>query len=239
MRHDGRCSCSLLRRTAQSARDCSRDRRTLPAAGGRRRRDHASTGATYIWGVNNGRVVETSLGYFINPLVTVLMGVFILGERLRPLQWVAMGDRRRRGRRAHRRLRPAAVDRAGRWRSRSAPTGWPRRRPTSGPSRASPSRPRDRAVRARRTSAGWSRTGESTFATDGAGHALLLAAHRHRHRDPADLLRRRGDPGPDGDARPAAVPRPDPAVRPRRPVLPRGTCPPAAGSASGWSGSRW
>jgi chloramphenicol-sensitive protein RarD len=47
--------------------------------------------ATYIWGVNNGRVVETSLGYFINPLVTVLMGVVILGERLRRLQWVAMG----------------------------------------------------------------------------------------------------------------------------------------------------
>jgi chloramphenicol-sensitive protein RarD len=46
---------------------------------------------TYIWGVTNGRVVETSLGYFINPLVTVLMGVVILGERLRRLQWVAMG----------------------------------------------------------------------------------------------------------------------------------------------------
>ncbi len=45
----------------------------------------------YIWGVTNGRVVETSLGYFINPLVTVLMGVLILGERLRRLQWVAMG----------------------------------------------------------------------------------------------------------------------------------------------------
>lgn len=45
---------------------------------------------TYIWGVNNGRVVEASLGYFINPLVTVLMGVLILGERLRPLQWVAL-----------------------------------------------------------------------------------------------------------------------------------------------------
>jgi len=45
---------------------------------------------TYIWGVNNGRVVETSLGYFINPLVTVLMGVFILHERLRSLQWLAM-----------------------------------------------------------------------------------------------------------------------------------------------------
>ena len=44
----------------------------------------------YIWGVNNGRVVETSLGYFINPLVTVLMGVFVLGEHLRRPQWIAM-----------------------------------------------------------------------------------------------------------------------------------------------------
>ena len=47
--------------------------------------------AVYIWGVNNDHVVETSLGYFINPLVTVLMGVFVLGERLRRWQWVAMG----------------------------------------------------------------------------------------------------------------------------------------------------
>jgi chloramphenicol-sensitive protein RarD len=46
--------------------------------------------ATYIWAVNNDHVVESSLGYFINPLVTVLMGVFILGERLRAWQWVAM-----------------------------------------------------------------------------------------------------------------------------------------------------
>lgn len=46
---------------------------------------------TYIWGVTHDHVVETSLGYFINPLVTVLMGVLILGERLRPLQWVALG----------------------------------------------------------------------------------------------------------------------------------------------------
>lgn len=44
----------------------------------------------YVWAVNNGRVVETSLGYFINPLVTVLLGVVALGERLRPLQWAAM-----------------------------------------------------------------------------------------------------------------------------------------------------
>lgn len=45
----------------------------------------------YIWGVNNGYVVETSLGYYINPLVTVLLGVAVLGERLRRLQWMALG----------------------------------------------------------------------------------------------------------------------------------------------------
>ena len=45
----------------------------------------------YIWGVNNGHVVETSLGYFINPVVTVLIGVLVLKERLRRLQWAAIG----------------------------------------------------------------------------------------------------------------------------------------------------
>ncbi|GAA4814112.1 EamA family transporter RarD [Nocardioides caeni] len=50
-----------------------------------------SNWGTYIYGVTNDRVVETSLGYFINPLVTVLMGVLILGERLRPAQWTALG----------------------------------------------------------------------------------------------------------------------------------------------------
>lgn len=45
----------------------------------------------YIWAVNNGQVVEASLGYFINPLVTIAMGVLLLGERLRPAQWVAVG----------------------------------------------------------------------------------------------------------------------------------------------------
>ncbi|MEU3052641.1 EamA family transporter RarD [Streptomyces griseus] len=44
----------------------------------------------YIWAVNNGQVVEASLGYFINPLVTIAMGVLLLGERLRPVQWVAV-----------------------------------------------------------------------------------------------------------------------------------------------------
>jgi chloramphenicol-sensitive protein RarD len=45
----------------------------------------------YIWGVNNGRVIETSLGYFINPLVTIGLGVVILHERLRAVQWAAVG----------------------------------------------------------------------------------------------------------------------------------------------------
>ncbi len=43
---------------------------------------------TYVWGVNAGYIVETSLGYFINPLVSVLLGVVFLRERLRPLQWL-------------------------------------------------------------------------------------------------------------------------------------------------------
>ncbi|MFU8851704.1 EamA family transporter RarD [Micromonospora sp. SL1-18] len=46
---------------------------------------------TYIYGVNSDRVVETALGYFINPLVIVLIGVFVLRERLRPAQWAALG----------------------------------------------------------------------------------------------------------------------------------------------------
>lgn len=45
---------------------------------------------TYIWGVINGHVVETSLGYFITPLFAVFLGVVVLKERLRPAQWVAL-----------------------------------------------------------------------------------------------------------------------------------------------------
>lgn len=44
----------------------------------------------YIWAVNNGRVVDASLGYFINPLVNVLLGFLLLHERLRPGQWAAV-----------------------------------------------------------------------------------------------------------------------------------------------------
>src|SRR6476620_9017887 len=45
---------------------------------------------TYTYGVTTGQAVETSLGYFINPLVSVLLGVFVLKETLRPLQWAAV-----------------------------------------------------------------------------------------------------------------------------------------------------
>jgi chloramphenicol-sensitive protein RarD len=45
---------------------------------------------TYVWGVTHGRVVETSLGYFIGPLVNVLLGVVLLAERLSPAQWSAV-----------------------------------------------------------------------------------------------------------------------------------------------------
>lgn len=45
----------------------------------------------YIHAVISDHVVEAALGYYINPLVTVLLGVLVLGERLRPAQWVACG----------------------------------------------------------------------------------------------------------------------------------------------------
>ncbi|QNM95384.1 EamA family transporter RarD [Chitinimonas koreensis] len=44
----------------------------------------------YIWAVNAGRVVDASLGYFINPLVNVMFGYVLLHERLRPAQWAAI-----------------------------------------------------------------------------------------------------------------------------------------------------
>jgi chloramphenicol-sensitive protein RarD len=46
---------------------------------------------TYVWAIGAGYIVETSLGYFINPLLSVLLGVVFLRERLRPLQWLPIG----------------------------------------------------------------------------------------------------------------------------------------------------
>ncbi|CAM3437400.1 EamA family transporter [Pseudomonas floridensis] len=51
----------------------------------------AANWIVYVWAVNNGRMVEASLGYYINPLVNVLLGMVLLSERLRRLQWLAVG----------------------------------------------------------------------------------------------------------------------------------------------------
>jgi chloramphenicol-sensitive protein RarD len=44
----------------------------------------------FVWGVNHDHVVEVSLGYYINPLVNVLLGIFVLSERLNRIQWIAV-----------------------------------------------------------------------------------------------------------------------------------------------------
>jgi len=46
---------------------------------------------TYIWATNNGHVVEAALGYYINPLIIIAFGVLLLREKMRPLQWAAVG----------------------------------------------------------------------------------------------------------------------------------------------------
>ncbi len=45
----------------------------------------------YLWANNNGHIVETSLGYFITPLVSVVLGLLVLHERMRPGQWLSVG----------------------------------------------------------------------------------------------------------------------------------------------------
>ena len=51
----------------------------------------SSNWLVYVWAVQHGHVVEASLGYFINPLVNVMLGFVFLRERLRPVQWLAIG----------------------------------------------------------------------------------------------------------------------------------------------------
>ena len=46
--------------------------------------------ALYIWAINIGRTIEASLGYYINPLLVVVLGLFVFKEKLRVLQWVAL-----------------------------------------------------------------------------------------------------------------------------------------------------
>ena len=51
----------------------------------------AANWSIYVWGVNAGRVLECSLGYFLNPLVSIALGVLVLRERLRIGQWIGVG----------------------------------------------------------------------------------------------------------------------------------------------------
>jgi chloramphenicol-sensitive protein RarD len=51
----------------------------------------AANWTVYVWAVNSGHVIESSLGYFLVPLVNVALGSVLLHERLRPLQWTAIG----------------------------------------------------------------------------------------------------------------------------------------------------
>jgi chloramphenicol-sensitive protein RarD len=47
--------------------------------------------STYLWAVVHGHVIDTALGYFMAPLLTMALGVFVLGERLTPLKWASIG----------------------------------------------------------------------------------------------------------------------------------------------------
>ena len=51
----------------------------------------ATNWGVYVYAVNSGRTTDASLGYFLNPLVTIALGVVVLRETLRPLQWIAVG----------------------------------------------------------------------------------------------------------------------------------------------------
>ncbi len=84
------CGVVTVRREWKLLAELARDGRTL--------RYHAVAAAlltvnwlTYIYGVNTDRIVETSLGYYVNPLVSVFLGVVVLHERLARAQWVAVG----------------------------------------------------------------------------------------------------------------------------------------------------
>jgi len=79
----------LLRRSLQSVRTATRERRTLlleVVAG----LLIGLNWLVFLWAVTNDRVVEGSLGYFITPLVSVVLGVVVVGERLRRTQWCAV-----------------------------------------------------------------------------------------------------------------------------------------------------
>jgi chloramphenicol-sensitive protein RarD len=85
--------CGLLLSLTRGWRrfgDLLRDRRTVLFMGLAAVAIYANW-QVYIFAALNGHVIEGSLGYFINPIVTVLLGVLVLREKVRPAQWVALG----------------------------------------------------------------------------------------------------------------------------------------------------
>ena len=123
----------LVLRKRAALRATLADRRTRLAARRSPRSLITVNWGTYIYGVNSHHVVETSLGYFINPLV---IGAARRGRAAASGCAGCSGWRSRiagvGGARADRRVRPAAVDLAGAGVLASAATGWRRRRPNAG-----------------------------------------------------------------------------------------------------------
>ena len=188
----------------------------------------------YVWAVNHGHVVEASLGYFVTPLVNVLLGTWVLKERPRRLQWVAVAMA------ASGVLwltlalgRPPwiALGLAGSFGSygllrKTAPLGALEglavetavMAPIALVALAVDVRARTAACPA--CSRAWTR------------HRRLAALRRPAHRDPAAAVRRRRPPHHAGDAGHAAVLVADDPVPAGRDLLRR-----AAGGARGWSAS--
>lgn len=79
----------LVRRSLRDVREATRSLRVLglEAMAGIL---IGSNWLVWVWAVNNERVLEGSLGYFITPLVSIVLGVVVVGERLRRGQWVAV-----------------------------------------------------------------------------------------------------------------------------------------------------
>ncbi len=175
----------------------------------------------YIWAVNSGHVVEASLGYFINPLVTIAMGVLLLKERLRPAQWAAVGTG----------FAAVLVLTVGYgqppWISLClafsfATYGLVKKKVNLGGVESLAAETAIQFLPALGYLLWLGAQGESTFTTEGLGALGPARRDRYRHRDPAGLLRRGGDPRAAVHAGAAAVPGAGLPVRTRRPVLPRG-----------------
>ena len=77
-----------LRRQGPDVLSALADRRALAARG--QQRAHRGHWLVYVWAIQNGEVYAASLGYYINPLINVLLGTLLLGERLTRAQWVAV-----------------------------------------------------------------------------------------------------------------------------------------------------